>query len=277
MSNISPQWTLRRRVIALCLLLAVVLTFLAGGAAATAIANRGEIDTLLTEIGPLRTAANSLSAALVDQETGVRGFVLNGAEAELAPYLTGVREQEDQSAAIASNPSATPEIRDGLARITELVGRWHSTVTEPAIDAVHQGRMDVAESLLGDAARLQFSGIRAAVAELQTTLQYMRDDVVTSIKDTSTTLLFVLFTAAALVIAGAIGLLILLQRTVIAPVTDLAAQVRAVARGSYDHDITVVGPPELELLARDMDSMRQRIAADLAEVRRARRLSRKPT
>jgi light-regulated signal transduction histidine kinase (bacteriophytochrome) len=46
--------------------------------------------------------------------------------------------------------------------------------------------------------------------------------------------------------------------------------VRSVARGKYDRVISTSGPPELEVLARDVDSMRQQIAADLAEAERAR-------
>ncbi len=48
-------WSLRRRVTALCLLCAVVLAFIAAGAAVTAVANRGQLDDLLNKIGPMRT------------------------------------------------------------------------------------------------------------------------------------------------------------------------------------------------------------------------------
>jgi signal transduction histidine kinase len=271
MSENSPQWTLRRRVAVLCLLLATLVTFLAIGAAATAMANRGQTDTLVNQVAPMRTAASNLLGALVGQESGVRGFVISGAEADLALYLTGIDTQREQTAAIEASPLATSQIRDELAAVNQLADRWHATVTEPAIAAMRAHQPDQAQALLGPGARVQFDAIRSALTLLQTTLQHLRDDLVTSIKDTSTTLLFVLITATILVIAGGVGLMILLQRTVITPVTDLAAQVRAVARGAYDLDIATDGPPELVLLARDVDTMRQRIAADLAEVDRARR------
>jgi light-regulated signal transduction histidine kinase (bacteriophytochrome) len=71
--------------------------------------------------------------------------------------------------------------------------------------------------------------------------------------------------------ASGASLLVALQRMVITPVTGLAAQVRAVAGGQYDRRIGSDGPPELQRLAEDVDQMRRRIAADLAEVRTARR------
>ena len=265
-----PQWTLRQRVTALCLLLAAVLTFLAAGATMTALANRGQVDTLLDSVVPMRASANNLLAALVDQQTSVRGYVLNGAEADLKPYRDGVNQEAQQAAAIQASSSASPQIRVQLATVTSLAQKWRATVAEPAIAAVRANDRATASAVVGDSARIQFDEVRAAVSAMQDTMQQARDEAVATVKDTSATLLFVLIVAAILVIAGGTGLLVLLQRMVIAPVTDLAAQVRSVARGKYDRVISTSGPPELEVLARDVDSMRQQIAADLAEAERAR-------
>src|SRR4029453_9705657 len=71
-------------------------------------------------------------------------------------------------------------------------------------------------------------------------------------------------------IAGGVALVLALQTTVVGPLTDLAAQVRRVARGSYGTAITTDGPPELQRLASDVNSMRQQITSDLAEVEAAR-------
>jgi signal transduction histidine kinase len=265
-----PQWTLRQRVTALCLLMAAVLAFLAAGATMTALANRGQVDTLLDSVAPMRSSANNLLAALVDQQTSVRGYVLNGTEADLKPYRDGIIQEAQQAADIQANSSASPQIKAQLATVTSLAQKWRATVAEPAIAAVRANDRATASALVGDSARIQFDEIRAAVTAMQDTMQQTRDEAVATVKDTSATLLFVLIVAAILVIAGGIGLLVLLQRMVIAPVTDLAAQVRSVARGKYDRVISTSGPPELEVLARDVDSMRQQIAADLAEAERAR-------
>ena len=84
-ASTEHQWTLRRRVTALCLLAATVLTFLAAGATTTAMANRGQLDSLLDQIGPMRTAASDLEAALVDQEAAVRGYRPQRINADLEP------------------------------------------------------------------------------------------------------------------------------------------------------------------------------------------------
>jgi light-regulated signal transduction histidine kinase (bacteriophytochrome) len=76
--------------------------------------------------------------------------------------------------------------------------------------------------------------------------------------------------AAVIVILAGAGLLLLLDRMVSRPVMELAEQVRAVAAGDYDRRIESGGSPELTKLAADVDGMRRKIVAELAEVRQAR-------
>jgi signal transduction histidine kinase len=264
-------WTLRRRVIALCLLAAAVLGFLAAGATTTALANRGQLDSLLGEIGPMRTGVGTLGEALADQEAGIRGFVISGDPKDLAHYTAGVAAEEEQLRAIITNPGATDEILAQAHLLGVQTKGWRAEFAEPAIVAVRAGDRVGAEALLGDAARARFDSVEASLDGLRETIQRVRDDSVANVRDTSTTLLFVLIVAVILVLASGVSLLVALQRTVIAPVTGLAAQVRAVAGGQYNRRIGSDGPPELQRLAQDVDQMRRRIAADLAEVRSARR------
>src|SRR5262249_3947561 len=52
---------------------------------------------------------------------------------------------------------------------------------------------------------------------------------------------------------------VLLRHLVIKPVARLAAEVRAVASGAHDHELTIDGPPEVALLARDVEGMRREL------------------
>jgi signal transduction histidine kinase len=264
-------WSLRRRVTALCLLAAVMLTFLAAGAASAALANRGQLDRLLDQIGPMRTASTTLLTDLVNQETAIRGYALNQSPDNLGVYHVAAADEDVQVKVISANTSTTPEITADLLTVRSLAIQWRHDVAEPVIAAVQAGDKAGAAALLGADSRTSFNRVRDAVTTMQNAMQAVRDDSVASVRDTSSTLLFVLIIAVVIVLAGGVGLLIALQRLVIGPVTDLAAQVRSVARGRYDLDITTDGPPELTRLASDVDSMRRQIASDLAEVDAARR------
>jgi signal transduction histidine kinase len=252
------------------MIVGAVLAFLATGATVTAAANRGQLDRLLDSVAPMRTAASNLLAALINQQTAVRGFVLSGEEADLGPYHGGIAAERRSAGTIESAPSATAEIRANLAEARSLAQHWRTAFAEPAIAMTRAGDGEAAEALLGSAARQRFDEIRVAVDRMERTLDAMHDEAVNSIRGTSSTLLFVLIAAVTLVIGGGIGILVVLQQAVIHPVTHLASQVRSVARGSYDLVISTEGPPELTSLATDVDTMRQRIAADLAEVKAAR-------
>jgi len=267
---VNPQWTLRRRVTALCLLVAAVLTFLAAGATTTAIANQDQLDNLLESVGPMRAASDNLRTALVAQQTGVRGFVLAGSETDLSNYQAAIAAEQAQQAVILANPSATPAIKDQLARASALARAWRAQVAEPAIAAARRSGPAAGQAFFTDAANRRFDEITRAVQVMQDSIQEVRDDSVNSIKGTSSTLLFVLIVAAILVIASGVGLLLAIQSMVIAPVTTLASQVRSVAGGSYQRAIAIAGPPELQRLADDVDSMRLRIVSDLAKVVEAR-------
>lgn len=61
-----------------------------------------------------------------------------------------------------------------------------------------------------------------------------------------------------------------LGTTVLEPVEELAGQTRLVARGEIDRTIIGTGPPEIRALARDVETMRARIASELATVETAR-------
>jgi light-regulated signal transduction histidine kinase (bacteriophytochrome) len=61
-----------------------------------------------------------------------------------------------------------------------------------------------------------------------------------------------------------------LRRSVLDPVQQLAVQTRDVARGAIDQRIVASGPAEIAALGEDVDTMRARIASELARVEQAR-------
>ncbi|MBY8854632.1 HAMP domain-containing protein, partial [Saccharothrix sp. MB29] len=58
-------------------------------------------------------------------------------------------------------------------------------------------------------------------------------------------------------------------RILIAPLRDLADDVRHVSSGDFTHKVEVGGPRETVMLGEDVEAMRSRILADLAELKRS--------
>jgi signal transduction histidine kinase len=264
------HWSLRAKVIALVLIVVSLLGLLATGAAVTAVRGRGQLDQLLDQIGPMRTGINDLTTAMVNEETGMRGYALRGGEVDLLPYTDGLKKEQTAVDAIRNSSATTAELRAQLATALGLIEQWHSDIADPAVDAVRTNGTAAGQAFLASHTTAQFDSVRAALGRMQATGQQIRDAAVASLRDTNSGLVTVLFVAVGVVAVSGIGMVLLLQQMVTRPVVALAAQVREVAGGNYDREIYSEGPVELERLARDIDGMRRKIASDLAEVRRSR-------
>jgi signal transduction histidine kinase len=262
----AHKWTLGQRAGALVVIVVVVMGLIAAGATAAATGTRRQLNTLLDQIGPLRLDAEQLLSTLVDQETAVRGYALNRQQASLDPYHQGVAEEQRLVGAMERLLVDRPAILAQVRGIEDQANGWRQAVAEPAITALGGGTSGTDQALGGDAARTRFDALRAAVGALQQSLQNLRDDISRRARQSTDTLMTLLIAAAAVVLLAGAALLLLLRTLVTRPVIDLAGQVRLVVDGGYQHEISVDGPPELVRLARDVNAMRRKIAADLGEL-----------
>ncbi|WBB74330.1 CHASE3 domain-containing protein [Micromonospora sp. WMMD1128] len=270
MKAYQQGWTLRRRVVALLGVVLVLLLGLAAAEATVAAKNRQNIDAVLLRTGPLRVQAQELMSALLDQETAVRGYAVNGDRSDLAPYQEGLRREQGLVASIRGLSADYPGVRRELAVIEGQAEQWRTQVAEPVIATTERGGPAAGRALITDQTRRQFDGIRASVTTLQDEILAVRKQTADRVNATSNALVVLLVVAALVVaVAGAV-MLLSLDRILVRPLAALVGQVREVADGDYQHRIAGSGPPEFRQLADDIDQMRQKIAQDLDEVRQAR-------
>ncbi|MFG2009047.1 ATP-binding protein [Micromonospora sp. NPDC048868] len=264
------DWTLRRRVVTLLTVVAVLLIGLAGGEVALAAKNRTHIDAILNKTGPLRVQAQELLNALLDQETAVRGYAVSGNPADLTPYEAGRKREQDLVASMQRLVDDYPELRQEIRLVEERAEAWRQAVAVPVVTTTQQNGTTAGQALITDQAREQFDEVRGAVDHLQQEIFEARQRSAEDVLRTSNLLVVLLIAALAVVIIAGSMLLVSLDKMVIRPLTGLADQVREVAEGDYQHGIAGAGPPEFLRLAEDVDAMRRKIAKDLAEVREAR-------
>ncbi|MFD3518896.1 ATP-binding protein [Streptomyces sp. NPDC058653] len=252
------RWTTRRWVAAgTAVALVLLVALIAGGswilARSTAINNR-----LIDRSSPALIASVRLEGALVDQETGIRGYGMTGRTEFLEPYRTGLARQkaaEQQLGRLTDRES-----RRDLAEIQRLAERWQSRIAEPvaaspAPAALAQARAEEGRGL--------FDSLRTAVSDQQRHLEDDRASARADLLD-ARALRNWTFTAIALVILGLAGSVVLaLRRGVTDHLDRLSADVRTVAAGDFDHPVTGSGPADLRLLAADVEGMRARLAAEL--------------
>ncbi|MFC4146380.1 ATP-binding protein [Micromonospora mangrovi] len=270
MKAYQQGWTLRRRVVALLSVVLVLLLGLAAAEALVATKNRQNIDAVLLRTGPLRVQAQELLSALLDQETSVRGYAVNGDRKDLAPYEAGLVRERDTVAKMEKLAADYPDVLRELRVVEQQAAQWRTKVAEPVIATTTRSGPAAGQALITDQTRQQFDGIRAAVNQLQAEILVVRQQTADKVNETGNVLVVLLIVAALVVAVAGVVMVLSLDRMLIRPLAGLVGQVREVAAGDYQHHIEGSGPPEFRVLAEDIDGMRQKIARELAEVREAR-------
>ncbi|SCG65088.1 sensor histidine kinase [Micromonospora zamorensis] len=270
MKPVVGGWSLRRRVISLLTVVGFLLIALAGAEAAMAARNRTQIDAVLNETGPLRVQSQELLNALLDQETAIRGYAVSADQDDLIPYREGLAQEKSVTASMRGLLDNYPQISQELRTVEDRIAQWRQSVAEPVITTTERSGTSAGQALVTEQARQQFDDVRTAVNDLQEEVLAAREQTARNVRTSSNVLVVLLIVAALVVVVAGAVLLLSLDRMVVRPLTALAIQVREVAEGDYQHRIATVGPPEFIQLGEDVDAMRQKIAADLAEVRAAR-------
>jgi len=238
---------------------------LAGLLALARLSDRRQL--LVDRIDPANVAALRLSNALLDAETGVRGFVLGGEEVFLAPYRRGIDEERVALRELerVQSPGELAIARAHLAQVRRLADAWRAEYAVPVIAAVRAGEPPPPAS----AGRQRFELLRGALAAEQRDLRAARVQARAQLESTARFATAMFVGAGVLVLLSLLAAELALRRMVIAPLGRLARGVRTVARGDFEHALEPSGPRDVAQLGRDVEGMRERIVAEIAALRDA--------
>ena len=249
-------------VAVLALLLFSVAAVVAGGIALVSLNDAR--NRVINVIDPATLAAQQLDNALVNQETGVRGYALSAQQSFLAPYTDGLPVEQAAIGTLRRLASQLPaDTTKDLASVTSQAQYWRTHYAQPTISQVSRTGKPVFSPDI-TTGKTDFDALRARVAALQADVTGARSSALATLNDASDTLDAV-FIAIAIGLAVIVVVLALgLRATAIRPLHRLAAQVRQVAGGDFEHEVTVRGPREVTHLAADVNTMRERILQELA-------------
>ncbi len=263
------RWPLSRivNVAVLALLLFSVASVIAGGIALVSLHDAR--NRVVDVIDPATLAAQQLDNALVNQETGVRGYALSAQQGFLTPYTTGVATEQAAISTLRHLTSQLPAVTTtDLDSVTSQADYWRTHYAQPTISQVGRTGKPVFSPDI-TTGKTDFDALRARVASLQADVASARSSALATLNDATSTLDAV-FIAIAIGLAFIVLLLALgLRATAIRPLHRLAAQARRVADGDFEHEVTVRGPREVTHLAADVNTMRERILRELSATRDA--------
>jgi signal transduction histidine kinase len=262
------SWSLRRwlRVITSICLAAAVVAIVAGAGVLTQLGAARAV--MVDQLDPALLNAQALFVALVNQETGVRGFAATGNRIFLAPYQQG-RQQEDAALVVLrrlGTAEPRPELTTGLDTILDSEQAWRRDYAEPTIAAVSASGPAGANAGSEQLGKARFDALRVVFARQRDGLTAARAVANQQLNSAVKILIvFCLATGAGmLVLLAAIGSWV--RRVITIPVERLGAEVRIVAAGQFGRQVTGHGPRELVELGTDIDSMRRQIVTELTTV-----------
>ena len=220
-------------------------------------------------LDPAALQVQQLDIALLDQETGVRGYALSAQLPFLAPYTSGVTEEQDAIKALQAVIHQLPaSAAADLASVITQAHYWRVHYAVPTINQVSRtGKPVVSPAIL--TGKADFDALRAKIGVLQAEISAARAGAVAALND-SATVLDAVFIAVAVGLAAIVVLLAIgLRATAIRPLHRLAAEARRVADGDFGHEVSLTGPREVTSLAADVNRMRERILQELSATQNA--------
>src|SRR3984885_4354711 len=258
----SRRWPLSRIIGAAVLVISVfsVVAMVAGGLALARLnQQQGRIENI---IDPAALDAQGLDSALLNQETGLRGYALSGQQDFLAPYTEGLAAETSTLTTLRKLVTALPApSAANLETVIQQAHTWRIRYAEPLIKQVAaSGKPVVSPDIL--AGKAYFDALRARLAAFQADGSAARAQTLHELNDASDTLDAVLIVIAVVLAAIVVLLAIALRRSAIRPLYLLAGAARRVADGDFGHEVVASGPREVDQLAADGNRMRGRILAE---------------
>ncbi|MDT7729355.1 MAG: hypothetical protein QOI21_5931 [Actinomycetota bacterium] len=266
-TGVAKRWTIRRWAALLAWTeAALLIAAITGGA--IAFDNLGDArGKLVDKIDPQLVQAGKLTTALLNQDTGVRGYLLAGQRDFLAPYELG-KQQQSQAVAELRRLGATPgtQAGDDVDEVLRKVVDWQRLADSAIAD---RSPSAFTQANLG---KVQFDAVRVALDVQQGHLAGARGAARNSLNAASVFLSVMLAVIAGLVVILFAILYAGFRRAIAEPIVKLAAEVRAVSDDDIHRRVHANGPRELIELGADIEAMRERIVDEVRQLHRAHEL-----
>ncbi|WP_406089615.1 CHASE3 domain-containing protein [Streptomyces sp. NBC_01013] len=244
-----------------CFVLVVCGCLVVGGLVLASISDR--TTELVDRIQPARSASFQLQNALLDQETGVRGYALTGDASFLEPYAAGKRNEQTRLAQVRSAMGDDGPYANDLERIATASARWRGQHAEPLIAAVRRDGPEAHSSSRTAGSKAAFDTLRRLYTAQQSRLDAARDHARAQLNDARTTRDHTLIALVACFVLCVIALSLLLHRVVGRPLNALAEASRLVRAGAFRRRIDVPGPSDVRAVAAAVEDMRCRLVEEL--------------
>jgi signal transduction histidine kinase len=247
-----------------------LLTVVAAIVVAQLVAHGRSVSSELTsQILPAQAQAYRLQGALLDQETGVRGYGITGEADFLQPYTAGVATEKNAVARLRGLLRGQPALIRDLSQVETAAAGWRQTYATRLIGLAAHGPLTGQDRTLLNQSKQGFDRLRTLFTGQNVHLAAaahrdngrVRD--FRSVQDLTYGLILAVFLIAFTL------LVLMLQRAVARPLARLRDGSRRVTSGDFDHRIQPSGPADIWAVAADVESMRRELSAAVDSARAA--------
>lgn len=121
----------------------------------------------------LAAQASRLRAALLDQQTGLRGYVLTGIDSYLQPYRLGLRAQEGAVTALLRYADHG-QLQAAAREVDVAAQEWRAQRALTQIALVESGGLEAAQAQVASSGGLQFDVVRGALSRVDLAIRDIR-------------------------------------------------------------------------------------------------------
>ncbi|MFJ6070976.1 CHASE3 domain-containing protein [Streptomyces sp. NPDC093065] len=225
-------------------------------------------DQLTDRVQPAQTEAYRLQAALVNQETGVRGYAIAADRQFLAPYEQGRKEEDRAAARLGELIGDQPTLLADLETVRQQAENWRRTYARPLVEGVTPGEPRTVDETAVARGKKAFDRMRSAWTKQNGDLANVVRDGKEELEDVRTLRNLTFGALVTVFLLAGVALTIVVRLLVARPLQALREASRRVAQGEFGYTIPAEGPADVTAVAGDVEHMRQRIVAELDASRR---------
>ncbi len=220
-------------------------------------------------IDPAIATSLQLDAALLNEETGLRGYALTNDRAFLEPSTRGrAAERPLRTALLGLTRSTTARLTRELGALGAAADAWRTRFAEPVVADVEAGRKTFTRADLARGKTL-FDRVRGAAGALLADLRVERATARGRLSASADRVLVIFVVSGVVLLLSVLTAAVTLRTVVVEPLRGLASGVREIADGAFTRRVEAGGAREVRQLAGDVDAMRERILLERDELRRS--------
>ncbi|MGE5517867.1 MAG: methyl-accepting chemotaxis protein [Bacteroidota bacterium] len=176
--------------------------------------------------------------AMVNQETGVRGFLVSGNDGFLDPYRNGGRDYTEALRRVRDLTADNPAQQNRLNELDQSAATWKHDVAEKEIAIAKSGNLDQARALeASGAGKASMDALRTKAAEIKGVEEALLKTRNEESESAYSAALWAIVLGGALAIATAVGLAMMLSHLIATPVNAMTRVMTALSAGDKSVDI----------------------------------------